>query len=365
MKRCLLVSFLIVLAAVLSGCLFTINHPLARGDGSLVLFLTETGDYSLFPENGTLHLHRETGTMAIDAARLVDAGGVLCLSPDQTEALYVDVQSAEIFGPVTSTLYSVKLEANAVPERIYQTQSAVAKAVWGEGDRVLLLVFGEGDLGTLLLLNLSTGETDRLGGDLLSFAGPLANGRLVLLAADEVGRLAVGLIIQWDPITEEEIEVASFVLDESTFESFAALPHDFFWDVSPDGAWVALCVYDATVTAPAMDAETPSLYLIDVTEQVSQRIAAEAILPSFSPDGSVLSYVSATDGQVGILMLRDLSSGQTTAVPGTEGISTTFWISATKIGLTFDAGEDNHRLVELDLETEGMKDLGTQPADPR
>ena len=337
---------------LLTGCLFTVNHPRLAADGTMALFLESEGGYTLFSETGVLHLLRDGEWIAVPAATLGGAGGLLDLSPDGAEALYVDVRSEEFLDAMTSTLYRVALRPEAVPEPIWETESAIAKAVWAEEEWILLLLFGEEDLATLRALNLATGETERLAGDLLSFAVLPERDELILVAADEGGRLSLGFVVRWDAETDLRDTLAEFVLSEETFEAFFMLPHEFFWDVAPDGSWVALCLYDGTLIEPAIDSEIPSLYLIDVDGGGVQRIAADALLPAFSPDGTGLIYAVEAEGGAGILMWRDLPSERTIAIPGSEGVSTAFWLSPTRLGMTFEAGEDRYRLLELDVITE-------------
>jgi len=344
-------------AVLLAGCLFTVNEPQVTPDGTVAVFLDGDGAYTLFPETGTLHLLCDGSWIDVPAASIEGSGGLLDLSPDGTEALFVEVQMADVFSPFESTLYRVALQPTAVPESIVQTQSSIAKAVWTRDDRILLLQFGEEDLGTLHALDPATGGIKLLAEDLLSFAAMPNTEELILLAADPRAGLPFGMVVRWNPGTDARETLATFVLSEETFESFTALPHRFFWDVSFDGGWLALALFDGMLFRPAVEEGMPDLYLIDVNLGEAERIAANALMPSFSPDGSALIYaVEDADGS-GFLMWRSLTSERTVRVPGSEGMSTAFWLSPTKLGMTFESGEDRYRLVELDLETEAIRVL--------
>lgn len=343
-------------AALLAGCLFTMNHPQVTADGTVALFLSTDGVYMLFPETDVLHLLRDGEWVAVPGATLHGAGGLMDLSPDDAEALYVDVRPGEFLDPLRSTLYRVALGSDAVPEPILETEDAIMKAVWVEEDRILLLRFGDGE-ATLESLEPATGRTEELARGLLSFDVPPGRAEVLLLTVDRNGEPSIGSVVRWDLVTDRRETLAIVVLSEATVEAFAMMPGDVLWDVSPDGAWVALSLYDATVIEPTVEVEVPSLYLIDVEAGSAERIAGEGILPGFRPDGTGLVYLTATEDENPVAMLRDLLSGETAEIPQTEGVSSVCWLSPTILGLTFEADADRHRLVELDLTTGQTREL--------
>lgn len=348
---------LLVPLVLLTGCLLTVNHPRLAADGALVLFLEGDGAYTLFPEMGVLHLLRDGKLVAIPGAPLSEGGGLLDLSPDGSEALYVDVQTGEPLGPVASTVYRVALRPEAVPKAVWETTNVIARTAWVLEEWIFLLQFGGDDLGTLLALDLRTGETERLADDLLSFAALPNKEQFILIAADEGARVPLGIVVRLDPTTGLRETLAAFALAEGTVEFYATLPHELLWDVTRDGAWVALCLHDATLVNPPTEMEVPGLYLIDTASGTANRIASEALMPAFRPDGSVLVYAVEGEEGTGVLMWQDLESGYTTAIPGSEGLATAFWLSDTRLGLTFEDANDCYRLVELDLTTETYHEL--------
>jgi len=369
-RRAVTLLFLSMAALSLTGCLFTVNDPLVAPDGTLAVFLGTEGDYTLFPENGVLHLFRDDAWTPIPAATIEEAGGLFDLSPDGTEALYVKVTSdvdsgdwGDLFSPFVSSLYRCALHPDAAPEQILQTTSAIAKAEWVRGDRILMLVFGEEGLGTLHAVDPTTAETSTLAENLLSFATVGDTDALLLFAAHPETEPARGRVDRWDPITGERRPVATFVLHEGTIESFAALPHRLFWDVSSDGQWLALGLYDGTLLSPSVETELPALYLIDLVLGEAERIAAEALMPAFAPDGSGLVYAAESDDGLGMLMWHALPSGTSVEVPGSLGISTATWLGPTTLAMTFEGDEDRHRLVALDVETETIRVLVELPVE--
>jgi len=343
-------------AALLAGCLFTMNHPQVTADGTVALFLSTDGGYMLFPETDVLHLLRDGEWVAVPGATLHGAGGLMDLSPDDAEALYVDVRPGEFRDPLRSTLYRVALGPDAVPEPILETEDAIMKAVWVQEDRILLLRFGDGE-ATLQSLDPAAGRAEGLAGDLLSFEVLPGRAEVFLLAVDQNGEPSIGSVVRWDLVTDRRETLATVVLSEATVEAFVMMPGDVLWDVSPDGAWVALSLYDGTMIEPAVEVEVPSLYLVDTEFGEAERIALEALMPAFSPDGAALIYAVGAEDGLAVLMYRDLASGESMRVPGSEGLSTAFWLSPTTLGLTFESGEDHYRLVELDLTTEQTREL--------
>jgi len=347
MKRRTLALLPLILVLLLSGCLFTINHPVIGPDGTMAVFLDEADGYALSVESGTLHLLRDGDWLPIPAATVSETGGVLDVSPDGSEFLYIDIESIDLFGPVTSTLYRVAADPEAIPEALFETDNSIAKAVWTvEG--IYLLLFGEEDLGALELLDPETGELTWLHGDLLSFSIPSETGTVDLMGVDQDGDLIVGFVERWDRLTNQRPEQAIFILSKASIEAFLTLPHDFLFDVSPDGRWLAITLYDPAMMEPAAEQEIPDLYLVDTELETSERICVEGVIPAFSLDGRALAYLTSPDGLTAIVMLRDLELGETRAVVGSERASTLFWIAEDRLGLTFES-DDQTRLVEINL----------------
>jgi len=358
-RRALVLLMLVTMIFLLAGCLFTLNDPLVAPDGMLAVFLDAEGAYSLFPESATLHLYRGDKWISVPDATIEEAGGLVGLSPDGAEALYVDVGTdvdsgdwGELFTPFVSTLYRCALQPDAAPEAVLQTASAIAKAEWTRWDRILLLLFGETELGSLHALDPTTDRVTLVAEDLLSFAALPGTDELLLLAGRPEAELPLGGVVRWDPETGARRALATFALSEGTIESFAALPHRLFWDVSPDGRWIALGLYDATFVTPAVETELPALYLVDLETGEAERLASEALMPAFAPDGSGLIYAVEAAGGDAVLMWRAFTAETPVEVPGSEGVSTVFWLSPTTLGMTFEVDEDRFRMVELDVETE-------------
>ena len=335
-------------ALFLSGCLVTVNEPLSMSGGESAVFLGNEGSYILFAEEATLHLLRGGDWVPVPAARIEEAGGLLDVSPDGRRLLYVDVRAGETFASFVSTLYITEAEPEALPEPVFETGEVIAKAVWIAEDRILLLLFGEGDLGTLGILHPTTGEIERLREDVLSFAYETETETIDVLGLDEDGELLAGYVERWP----SGHEVAAFVFSEQTVEMYLLLPHQFLWNVSPDGRWVAISVFDADALEPATEDELPDLYLVDTLEETASRIAVGALMPRFSPDNRSLLYLSSDDdGATAAVTILDLPSGTAQRIRESLGLSAAFWFDERYLGLTYELDDDRARIDRLDLET--------------
>ena len=360
MKRYVAVSLMLVLAGGLTGCLFSLNHPILAPDGTLAVFLNPDGTYSLFPEEGILHLLREGEWMEVPAATLSDTCALLAVSPNGAEYLYLELQSGELFDPTTSLIYRVAASQDAIPRLLLETERLIVKVEWTKED-ILLLMFGDEDLGVLEAMNPETGELRLLFDELLSFEWIEPSDQLILIGADPDGEIGIGHIGRWDPLQDDGEELGTFVLTEATMEAFTTMPHSFFWDASPDGEWMALALFDQSLIEPAADVLAPAIYLIDLEFDTAERVATGGLIPAFSPDAAWLAYVGTDDGIVGRVLLRDPLTSETTVVPGTEGVESVFWIASDRLGVTFEEGEDRSRLVEIDLASGRSRDLIEQP----
>ena len=184
---------------MLTGCLFTVNHPVILPDGSLAVFLGGDGGYMLFPEEATLHLLRGVESVPVPAAFLESGGGLLDRSPDGSELLYADVNMSDPFGPLVTTLYRVQAQSDAHPEVLWETERTIVRAVWMEEDRILLLLSGDEDLGTLVSLSPNAGAFETVQRDVLSFVADRASGRIDALRIDQDGDLVAGFIERSSP----------------------------------------------------------------------------------------------------------------------------------------------------------------------
>ena len=341
----------------MTGCLFTMNHPVVLPDGTMAVFLEETGAYVLFSEGGTLHLLDGGGWLPVPAASLTTGGGLLDRSPDGSELLYVDVDGEDPFGPMTSTLYRVRADAEAVPEAVWETEESIARAAWMEDGRILLLLLGEEEFGSLAWLSLEDGSLEILRRDVLSFVADRESGRIDALRIDQDGDLVAGFVERYHSDVPGGRDQTVFHLSEQTMEIYLVLPHDLLWDVSSDGRWIALSLFDPTIIEPESDQDVPSLYLVDTETDDVERVSHEGLAPAFSPDGRWMAYLVPIDEETPQVLLRDLASGSVREVPEGEGASSLLWVDSDLLGLVFEDDDDEATLLELSLATGEAREL--------
>ena len=342
---------------MLTGCLFTANHPVILPDGSLAIFLGSDGDYMLFPEEATLHLFHGVEWVPVPAAFLESGGGLLDRSPDGSELLYADVKMGDPFGPLVTTLYRVKAKPDALAHVLWETELTIVRAVWMEDDRIVLLLSGDEDLGTLVSLSPDTGTLETVQQDVLSFVANRASGRIDALRIDQDGDLVAGFIERSSPEVYGKREQAIFHLGEQTLELYLLLPHELLWDVSADGRWIALSLFDPTIIEPRSSQEVPTLYLIDTEAEEVERVPGEALAPAFSPDGRWLAYLTSDDGETAVARVQDLAFTDSRDVAGGRGVSSMVWLGIDRLGLVYEDDEDQASLIEVNVRTGERRNL--------
>jgi hypothetical protein len=109
-----------------------------------------------------------------------------------------------------------------------------------------------------------------------------------------------------------------------------------------------MAVFEQVMVDPLIEEESPTLYLVDTQMGRVERLAEVGFLPSFSPDGRRLAYVTSDEGDVGYAAIYDLETFETVRAPGSLGASTCFWADEGKLGLVFEL-EDGYRVAVADL----------------
>lgn len=341
----------------LTGCLFSLNHPVMGPDGTAALFLDEDGTFGLFLETGTLHLLRETGLVPIPAATAGELPAVLDWSPGGDEILFVSSETGEWLQPIASTLYRVHADPDAVPVVVLTSEAPILHAAFGLDGRIVILRLDDEGRGRLETLDPEIGRLDRVFDDVRGFRLSPSRETLTTLHVSDEPPVAMGAVMRWSLGVDNQETLARFVLNTPTAEMLAAVSDVVFWDADPTGRWVALALYGEVLLEPLLDSEGPSLFLVDTEDDTVSRIADLALGPSFSPDGKHLAYIASEDGETGFVVLHDLDRGTSDRLPDTEAASTCFWLAPDRLGLTFEINEDRHRLVEVDLKTGSLQDL--------
>jgi len=344
-------ALLLALPLFLSGCLFSLNQPVLGPAGDSALFLADDGAYSLFAEAGTLRILKGSEFVSIPAATLSGPGGVLDWSPDGDRILYATLNEGADFGEYAWTLWRVDASPDAAPEVVLRTNAGLARAAFAADGRILVLrIVGE-SFGLLERLDPATGILEPVADDVISFRLGTDRETLTLIVGETVATLALAHVVRVAGGTNARVELASFVLNEQTLSVYSLLSHSLLWDVDPSGRFVALSVYDQVLVSPAYEDEVTALYLIDTQEATSLRLARTGIAPSFSPDGNSLVYLTSDDGALSYAAVRELTTGATTRVAGSEGAAACSWLGPGVLAVAFEASDDRYRLVRVDLET--------------
>lgn len=342
-------ALLLVLPLFLSGCLFSANQPVLGPAGDSALFVADDGTYSLFAEAGTLRILKGKEFVSIPAATLSGPGGVLDWSPDGSRILYSTLVQGVDFGAYTWILCRVGAAADAVPDVVLRSDAAIARAAFAADGRILVLRVAEESFGLLERLDPATGALERVADNVIGFHLNVDRETLTLITGEKVAGLALAHVVRVAAGTSERVELASFLLNEQTLSAYSLLPHGFLWDVDPSGRFVAFSVYDQVLVSPAYEDEVTALYLIDTQEATSLRLTRTGIAPSFSPDGNSLVYLTSDDGALSYAAVRELATGATTRVDGSEGATACSWLGPGVLALGFEAGGDLYRLVRVDL----------------
>ena len=344
-------ALLLVLSLFLTGCLFSVNHPLLGPDGTVALFLDGQGNYSLAVEQGTLHLLRGGEFIRIPAATVSAPAEVLDWSPDGKQILFVQHEIGEWLEPTASTLSRVDAHSGGVPEAILQSETVIKAAAYTHDGRIAVLRFGEGHGGTLELLDPDTGGVQEIFDDVLAFRLDPARTEMVAVHLNDEGPVPIGHVARWWLEEDDADTLAVFVLGEQMLETFYVLSDTVLFDVDASGRWVALVVFEQAMIDPPIEEEVPALYLVDTATESAQRLAEIGFLPGFSPDGRRLAYVTSDDGDLSGVAVYDLETLESVGVPGSVGASTCFWMGEDRLGLTFETGDDLYRLVAVNIDT--------------
>lgn len=355
-------SLLLLLPLFLTGCLFSVNHPLVGPDGTIAVFLDEQGAYQLLLGGGALTLLRDGEAITLPATVVPEAGAVVDWSADGAGLLYVTQTFGEWGEPLRSALVRVAADPAAQPTVLLASDAPIRDAAYTADGRLVVLEFDGEVAGRLSLLDPEAGTAESLFENALGFRMHFDRDALTVLCVDLDGPVPIGRVIAWDLGTDAGETVARFVLEEEMLETFPVMSDTLLWDVDPSARFVALAVTDHVMIDPMIEDEVPALLLIDVKGRTAIELAPMALMPAFSPDGRVLAYIGSDDGDTGVAMVQTIDPligpvGEAARVPGGEGAATCFWLAPTRLGLAFELEDDGYRVVAVDLDTGEMTDL--------
>jgi len=342
-------GLLVLLALFVGGCGSSFNQPAVGPNGTIALFLDETGRYDFFPENAILTLLRDDGTR-IEGVTAAGPSGVVAWSADGEELLFIETELGEWGEPVVWQLWLTGTQTGLGAKPILRSKEPIVDASFTtEGDVVYLRMTEEG-YGRLMRYHRTEGVHIPLLENVLSYRPRGDGGSLAVMTADTEGDLRRAYVSDYRIETGEMEQVASFFLSMQTEENLLILPASFLWDVDTDGRWLALALYDQVLISPAIELDVPSLYLIDAAAHTGERLAVMGVIPAFAPDGAYLAYIGSEDGINTAVYLHDLATGETRILQGSAGVTTLFWIDEGTLGMTFET-DDGYRLMKTTLST--------------
>ncbi len=303
MNKLLRACFAVVLGCAflaLGGCLLGPNIVLEGPDGVMAVVLEDDGSYQPLPEGGSLWLLDENGTPLRVLMTLGEERDARPADWDpQGEALLALVTEEGEFGfPEGWKLMLVPLEGE--PVELVASEEPIFSARYGlAGD--ILYSRSRDETVALLSLDPASGEETVLAEDVLAFMGWEQG--FYVLGADGILRSADGA----------ELPLQMQCPEDGCDEFLQLWPHVYL-DVSPSGRYVAIALeQEPRLVFPEVSAEA-TLYLVDLEEERATYLAAPAMIPSFSPDGTALAFIGEPPGGPEAVYIYHLAEGRSEAL---------------------------------------------------
>ncbi|MEA3458282.1 MAG: hypothetical protein U9R21_06340 [Candidatus Thermoplasmatota archaeon] len=354
-KRTLLLLSLVFL----TGCSFVFNQPIVGPNGTIAFFLDNEGAYSLLPEGeGKLTLLHEERVVQLAGVTSTGHSGVLDWSVDGKELIFIETETGEWGMPSAFNLCITGVQSDSHPVTLFHLEDLIlAPAFTPEGD-ITYLRFGDDDEAPQLFLYARAENTHtQLLADVLSYQPIRPGSMLSIIRVTTEGEVRLARVSTYESRTGTMEEVASFFLTKEMEETFFLLPVSFLWDLDPSERYLALVLYNQVLITPKVEESEPSLYLIDREDETGKLIADMGLIPTFSPDGSLLAYIGSNDGQTPYIYLYRLETGERDYLEETTGVSTMFWIDEETLGFTIETDEEIYQLLKISLDTKEVTPL--------
>jgi len=348
---------LVIVGLFLSGCGFIFNQPLVGPDGTTALFIGDDGAYMMLPE-GDCHLALLRDGEVVHRTNVFSNGdsGVLDWSADGSKILFIETEQDELGQPIAWNVLISGVQSDSQPVRLFRSEEIIlAPQFTSEGSITYLDLKDDKDLPQLMLYDVLQEEYAVLKDDVISYRRLGWDGMLITISQTAEGSLKLAHVSSYDVMTDATEEIGSFFLSQGMEDMLFILPAAFLWDVSPSGDYIALSLYDQALITPQMEdnSEEPPLYLIDRDEDSAYRVSDRGLVPAFSMDGSLLSYIGATgeNNDIPVVILYDLETHEEQVLDGTIGAATQFWIDNRTLGFAIEIGNDTYELMKVTLPT--------------
>ncbi len=351
------VLMLVSVGLLLSGCGFIFNQPLVGPNGTTALFIGDDGTYSMLPEGDShLVLLRDGEPVHLNNVPSNGDSGVLDWSVDGSEILFMEAEQDKYGQPIAWNVRLSGVQSDSVPVTLFRSEDIIISPMFTKAGNITYLdLKDDDDLPQLTLYDRADGTNKLLLDDVISYRRVTWDGMLAIISETAEGSLKLAHVLSYDVTTGKKEEIASFFLAEGMEDMLFLLPPSFLWDVTPADKLVAISIYDQSLITPQMDDsdDQPTLYLIDRNEESAHKVAGSGVVPAFSPDGSVLSYIAATGeaADVPVIYRYDVENHESRLLDGTIGALTLFWIDNETLGFTLESGDDTYKLMQVSLTT--------------
>ncbi len=343
----------------LIGCGIPFNRPAVGPDGTTAFFLDKFGSYDFLPESGTLTLIKGDETIQIPGAKAAGDCGAISWSRDGTELVFVDTELGDWQLPVAWRIEVTGVQTDSKAVTLVDSDSPlIDPAFTPEGNITYIEVDDEGN-GHLFLYDRIEEVTYPLLDSVLSYRPARTGPHLWVIKISDEGALSMGHLIQYDPETGNEDEIASFFLGGGMAETFLLFPASFLWDIDPSGEYIALTLFDQALIAPKLDNQDTSLYLINADENTATRISTRGIAPAFSPDGAFIAYIGSENGEDQDTFLYDRLTQTQKKIPLTYSTVGLFWIDAGHLGLIVEKQAEASPQIGTDQPNMGTEETDT------
>jgi len=344
---------LVLVGLLLSGCGFIFNQPLVGPDGTVALFVNDDGTYSMLPE-GDSHLVLLRDGDVVSRANVFSSGdsGVLDWSFDGSQILFVETEQDEYGQPIAWSVRLSGVQSDSVPVTLFRTEDLILSPMFTkDGDITYLDLKDDSDLPRLTLYDRAEGTNKVLRDDIVSYRRATWDGALLIISETIEGSLKLAHVSSYNVMSGEATEAASFFLAEGMEEILFLLPASFLWDVASVDNYVAITIYDQALITPQLDNsdDQPALYLINTVEESALKVSDAGVVPAFSPNGHILSYIGAAGEKpdIPVIYLYDMDRQESRALDNTIGASSLFWIDDETLGFTIDNKDDTYRVMKV------------------